>query len=183
MGGETLPSQQPDPSAQAGALRLIAAFKLLEAVVLFAAGLGVLGLLRDSWTDAVVDVLHQLALEHGRRLASAFAERAAALLDAATPRRLTEVAFGCFLYGGVFLVEAIGLWARRRWAEYMTTFVTASMLPFEIVALAHRVTPERGLALLLNVAIVVYLVFHLIKRRGVEASGAGGPVTPTGRPG
>ena len=150
-----------DAGRQNQTLRVIAAFKLLKALVLMLAGLGALGLLNANWTDAVVDVLHQLALEHGRRLASAFAERGEALLSSATPGRLTAVAFGCFVYGGVFLVEAIGLWKRKRWAEYLTTIMTASLLPFEVVALAHRVTFERGLALALNVAIVAYLVFHL----------------------
>ena len=150
-----------EEAGQGRTLRVIAVFKLLKALVLFTAGLGALGLLRDSWTDAVVDMLHQMALEHGRRLASELAERGAALIDSASPRRLTEVAIGCFVYGGVFLVEAVGLWTKRRWAEYLTTIMTASLLPFEIEALIHKATFERGLALALNLAIVAYLVFHL----------------------
>lgn len=158
----TTPSADGD-GQQGNTLRVIAVFKLLKALVLFLAGLGALGLLNADWTDTVVDVLHQLALEHGRRIASALAERGESLITAATPRRLTEVSLGCFAYGSVFLVEAIGLWTRKRWAEYLTTVMTASLLPFEIMALVHRATPERGLALALNVAVVAYLVFHLLK--------------------
>ncbi len=169
------PSRGSAPNAdrdgqQGNTLRVIAVFKLLKALVLILAGLGALGLLNPDWTDAVVDVLHQLALEHGRRIASAFAERGETLLNAATPRRLTEVAAGCFVYGGVFLVEAIGLWTRKRWAEYLTTVMTASLLPFEIMALVHRATLERGLALVLNVAVVAYLVFHLWKSHRSRAA-------------
>lgn len=150
-------------AGNARALRLIAVFKLLKALILFTAGLGALGLLKASWTDTVVGVLHQLALDHGRRLASAFAQRGAALITSMSPKRLTEVAVGCFAYGGVFLVEAIGLWTKQRWAEYLTTVMTASLLPFEIDALLRRVTFARSLALLLNLAIVAYLGFHLWK--------------------
>jgi uncharacterized membrane protein (DUF2068 family) len=157
-------------SGKGGTLRVIAAFKLLKALVLIAAGLGALGFLKSDWTDSAVAVLHQLALEHGRRLASAFAERAASLLSSASPRRLSEVAVGCFLYGGIFVVEAVGLWTRKRWAEYLTAFVTASLLPFEIGALMHRVTMERGVALLLNVAVVSYLALHLWKQRSRSAT-------------
>lgn len=175
----TRPSQGGKPDVegdghgeQGNTLRVIAVFKLLKGIVLFTAGLGAFGLLRADWNDAVVDLLHQMALEHGRRLASAFLERGAAMIDSATPRRLTEVAIGCFVYGGVFLVEAVGLWTRKRWAEYLTTVMTASLLPFEIMALVHKATMERGLALLLNIAIVAYLVFHLWKSHRSAGPGA-----------
>src|SRR5207249_9141438 len=37
------------------------------------------------------------------------------------------------------LVEAIGLWHERRWAEYLTVVATAGLLPFEILELSRRV--------------------------------------------
>lgn len=174
------PGAEDAPQGQT--LRVIAVFKLLKAIVLITAGLGALGLLSASWTDAVVDLLHQLALEHGRRLASALAERGATLISSASPKRLTEVAIGCFVYGSVFLVEAVGLWTRRRWAEYMTTIVTASLLPFEIEALLQHATVARGLALSLNLAIVAYLVFFLWKsHRMRNAHETGAATNESGR--
>lgn len=161
----TAHSVREPEAAQGNALRVIAVFKLIKALALIAAGLGVIGLLNSTWNASIVDVLHELALEHGRRRASAFAGRAASLLSSTSTRRLSEVAFGSFLYGGIFLVEAAGLWTRKRWAEYLTAIVTASLLPFEIGALMHRVTVERGMALLLNLAVVAYLGFHLWKQR------------------
>ena len=163
-GSSTEHRDRAPEAPQGRTLRVIAVFKLVKAVVLIAAGLGALGFLKSDWNTAVVDVLHQLALEHGRLPASAFADRAASLLSSASPRRLSEVAFGGFLYGGIFLVEASGLWTRKRWAEYLTALVTASLLPFEIGALMHRTTIERGMALLLNVAVVAYPVLHLWKQ-------------------
>ncbi|MEO8938768.1 MAG: DUF2127 domain-containing protein [Burkholderiaceae bacterium] len=159
-------SRDRQPAGGQGAtLRVIAVIKLIKAVVLIAAGLGALGLLKSNWTDSAVDVLHQLALEHGRRLASAFADHAASMLSSASPARLSEVAVGCFIYGSIFLVEAVGLWTRRRWAEYLTAIVTALLLPFEVDALVHHVTIVHGMALLLNLAVVGYLVFQLWKQR------------------
>ena len=35
------------------------------------------------------------------------------------------------VYGAVEGVEAVGLWYQRRWAEYLTFLVTASLLPLE----------------------------------------------------
>jgi uncharacterized membrane protein (DUF2068 family) len=55
--------------------------------------------------------------------------------------------------------EAVGLWLQRRWAEYLTFVVTALLLPFEIYELTSRVTWFKVTALILNLAIVVYLLF------------------------
>ena len=55
-------------------------------------------------------------------------------------------------------IEAFGLWYQRRWAEYLTFIVTTSLLPLEIYELAHRFTPFKILALVINVAVVAYLL-------------------------
>jgi uncharacterized membrane protein (DUF2068 family) len=62
------------------------------------------------------------------------------------------------VYALVEGIEAVGLWYARRWAEYLTFLVTASLLPLEIYELAHRVTVFKVLAFLINVAVVVYLL-------------------------
>jgi len=74
------------------------------------------------------------------------------------------------LYAVVEGVEAVGLWRERRWAEYLTVLATAGFLPFEIGALLNKVTVTRVAALVVNLAILVYLVvakrlFGLPERR------------------
>lgn len=56
-------------------------------------------------------------------------------------------------------IEAVGLWRERRWAEYLTVVATAGFLPFEIHELLLRVSVFRVGALVINVAILVYLVY------------------------
>jgi uncharacterized membrane protein (DUF2068 family) len=67
--------------------------------------------------------------------------------------------FVLLAYALVEGVEAVGLWYGRRWAEYLTFVVTASLLPYELFELAHRVTPFKVIALIVNVAVVAYLLF------------------------
>lgn len=55
--------------------------------------------------------------------------------------------------------EAVGLWRERRWAEYLTALATAGFLPFEVHELATRVTVLRIVALVVNVAILLYLLY------------------------
>lgn len=62
------------------------------------------------------------------------------------------------VYAVVEGVEAVGLWYARRWAEYLTLIVTASLLPVEIYELTHRFTPLKVVAFVVNVAVVLYLL-------------------------
>lgn len=73
-------------------------------------------------------------------------------------------------YAVVEGVEAVGLWRGRRWAEYLTAVATAGFLPLEIHELLKRVTVLRVIALVVNVAVLVYLVWHkrLFGLRGGE---------------
>lgn len=71
--------------------------------------------------------------------------------------------------------EAIGLWLERRWAEYLTAVATAGFLPFEINELLKRVSVFRTAALVVNVAVLAWLLWrkHLF--------GIGGRPTPEDR--
>ena len=54
--------------------------------------------------------------------------------------------------------EAVGLWYQKRWAEYLTFIATVLLLPLELYELSHSITPFKVFALVLNIAIVVYLL-------------------------
>ncbi len=56
-------------------------------------------------------------------------------------------------------VEAFGLWRQRRWAEYLTALATAGFLPLELHELAQRVSVGRVLALVVNLAVLAYLLW------------------------
>src|SRR3954454_13507007 len=56
-------------------------------------------------------------------------------------------------------LEAIGLWYQKRWAEYLTFIATIALLPLELYELTHTVTPFKIVALTVNLAIVIYLLF------------------------
>lgn len=61
-------------------------------------------------------------------------------------------------YAAFEAVEAVGLWRGRRWAEYLTFVATAALLPLEVFGLLDRPSPLKLLTLLVNLAIVVYLL-------------------------
>ena len=69
--------------------------------------------------------------------------------------------FGLLLAAYALLegVEAVGLWRGRRWAEYLTLVATAVLLIPEIYELSHRVSALKIVTLVVNLAVVLYLLF------------------------
>jgi uncharacterized membrane protein (DUF2068 family) len=63
------------------------------------------------------------------------------------------------VYAIVEGIEAVGLWLLKRWAEYLTLLVTASFLPLEVYEIAHKLSPLKIGAFIINVAVVAYLLF------------------------
>ena len=80
-------------------------------------------------------------------------------LFAVAPGRLYLYGAAIALYALVNGIEAFGLWRARRWAEYLTFVETAVFLPIEIHELFVRVSPLKIVTLLLNLAVVIYLLF------------------------
>jgi uncharacterized membrane protein (DUF2068 family) len=132
----------------------IGVFKLLKTSILVTAGVAMLLELPQQLGLQLEHGLHWLGIDAGRGTIQSLIERLWRL-DAPIERRLAIFALA---YAAVFLTEGIGLLLRRRWAEWMTVFVTASFIPFEVYELVQRFGPVKLLALVLNVAIVIYLV-------------------------
>lgn len=156
-------------------LQAIAAFKFLKAVALIAAGCAALGILNPTRSAEAQAWLERLALTPGHQLITAWAERAVVLLSATGPRRLRELAIGAFLYAGLFFVEGVGLARARRWAEYLTVVATSSYLPLEAWALWRHPTLAPAVTIVLNAAVVGYLLFQLRVGRLALAQSAGPP--------
>ncbi|MDQ6748591.1 MAG: DUF2127 domain-containing protein [Candidatus Dormibacteraeota bacterium] len=71
---------------------------------------------------------------------------------------LLALAAGSFLYGVIEAAESVGLLLRRRWAEYLVVLATAFFIPLEVYEVAHRLTAVRSATLVINIAVVIYLV-------------------------
>jgi uncharacterized membrane protein (DUF2068 family) len=142
-----------------GVLRLIAAFRLLKAALLIAAGFGVLRLLHGD----VADRLRRWA----DALPFAYIHRALMKLTRLPPERYQLLAVAAFAYAALFIVEGVGLWMEKRWAEWLTLIATASFIPFEIYEIVKKATAVRVVVLALNVAIGVYLAIRL-KTKGAR---------------
>lgn len=155
--------QQPRtrPAATSRGLRIIAAFKLFKGLVLFAIGIGAVKLLHKDLAVEVERWADIFRVDPNNRYIHRVLERFA-ILDA---RKLKELSVGTFFYSALLLTEGTGLLLGKRWAEYFTIIATSSFLPLEVYELTKRVSSPRLIVLLLNVAVVVYLVIELYRNR------------------
>jgi len=138
-------------------LQLIAAFKLLKGFALLAVGIGALKLVHKDVAALVEHWINVFQVDPHNHFIDKLLEKLAVLDD----RRLKELSVGTFLYAAIFFTEGIGLALLKRWAEYFTIITTASLLPIEIYELVKRASLGRGFALLINLAVVAYLVREL----------------------
>jgi uncharacterized membrane protein (DUF2068 family) len=139
-------------------LWLIGGFKLVKGLILVAAGVGVLGLLHQDFAEFIASWAMQLH-EH-RHL-----NRALSKVLSLDPGKLRAISAGTFFYAALLLTEGVGLLLRKRWAEYFTVFVTTSFIPLELYELAKHITVTRVIVVVINVAIVWYLLTRLFRRR------------------
>jgi uncharacterized membrane protein (DUF2068 family) len=156
-------------------LRLIAINRALHFIGLALLGVAILLFsanradLRDVVLRVVTDLTGESASGSGAQ--HGLAHRIDELFTLRTGR-LHLFAAIALAYAAIEGIEAVGLWYAKRWAEYLTLIVTASLLPVEIYELAHHVTPFKVGALIVNVAVVAYLLFakRLFGLRGGAAA-------------
>lgn len=145
-------------------LLLIGLFKLLKGLLLVAAGAGALNLLHKDIATSANHWIDVLRIDPENR----FIHPVLAKIFAVTPKQLKELSAGTFFYAALLLTEGIGLLLRQHWAEYFTVISTGVFIPLEVYELARRFTAVKVLVLLINVAIVVYLILQLRRERGIS---------------
>jgi uncharacterized membrane protein (DUF2068 family) len=145
-------------------LWLIAAFKLVKGLGLLILGIGVLNLLHKDVAAEVERWINLLRFDPQNHLI----QKLLAKLGMVDDRKLKELSIGTFFYSGLLLTEGVGLALRQRWAEYVTIVTTASLLPLEIYEITKRVSTGRVVLLLINIAVVVYLVIEVRRTRSTQ---------------
>jgi uncharacterized membrane protein (DUF2068 family) len=140
-------------------LRVIAVFKLLKGLLLLAVGIGAINLLHKDISDLAVRWTTAIRVDPDNRLIHGLIMKLGLVDD----RKLEELSVGSFFYAALLLTEGVGLWLKKRWAEYFTIITTCSLIPLEIYEIARRLTITRIVVLLVNIVIVWYLFRELRK--------------------
>ena len=136
---------------------LIAGFKLLKGLLLLIVGLGLLKLVHAEVATLLSKLLEELHLNTHSRVLHALVLK----VDVLQPQTILVMSLVSMAYAVMLLVEGVGLWFERAWAGYLTVISTSLFLPFELYEVMKHVTALRVIVLLLNIAIVVYLIRQL----------------------
>lgn len=150
-----------------GSLIWIGSYKFLQGLLLVAVGMGFLASVNHDLQTVVNDWVNALQVDTNNRYVAALL-RKAGLIDDRQLKHLAGLTIG---YGAIFVTEGIGLLLKQRWAEYLTLLVTLSFVPLEVSELWKQFTGLKLALLVVNIAIVVYLIV-MLKRQPESHSGA-----------
>ncbi len=144
-----------------GMLRLIAVYKLGKVLALLAAAYGVLRM-RDA---SVIARVYSWAATLPSGLEHDVVTKGLGWFSGLSPARVETLGAVTLAYAAIFATEGVGLWMRKRWAEWLTIIVTGSLIPLEIWENVMRPTFGKASVLVVNVAIVWYLIVQLRSTR------------------
>ena len=155
--------------------RLLAVGKLVEGIALCAVAFELVDLISQDLGVVLEQWVLRLHADPHHPLIATLIGRAHAI-ETAT---LEEYAAITALFGNLNLVQGVGLWLRKRWAEHVCAWSTGILIPLEM----HEAYVERHVAqlamLVVNAAIVWYLVRRIRTRRA--RAGSGGSDAGAGR--
>ncbi len=148
-------------SPDTAALRAIAIFESGKGVVVLAVGLGLMFFLDQNLETSVVDILRHMRLDPASRIPHMVVELAHRTLGFDF-RIVTGLSA---LYALIRFSEAYGLWYDKAWGEWIGALSGGIYLPFEATEAFLKPSWMHSVLLLGNLAIVLFLVWHLWKRK------------------
>jgi uncharacterized membrane protein (DUF2068 family) len=159
-------------------LRTIALYKLVKVLLLLLAAYGELHLHDRSLSTKLITWVQArpAGLEH--QVVTQLLQWFSGLSES----KIHALRIVTFSYAAVFAVEGIGLWMQKRWAEWLTTIITASLIPLEVWELTHRPNFGKAAVVIANAAIVAYLVWHVRSKGRRDTGGHGTAQAAAGPP-
>ncbi len=149
------------PKRSARYLKLIAIFKIANGVLLLLLGGSILMLgTRAGFLDAVSDwVSDEILLEHSHAISYLLNK----LQDVLDGGALRASGFFALFYAALLLVEGIGVYRQKRWAEYLMVFATGILIPLEVHHVIFHPSPLGFLILVVN-CFIVWFLFTVLRR-------------------
>ncbi len=141
-------------------LLLIAVYKVLNALLFIAIGLGAHRLLHRDIADEIERLARNLRFNPESHLVIFILGKASLLKEPL----LRRIGFAAFSYAAITLAEGIGLYLEKTWGELLTLAITASFLPLEIFVIYDRLTWIRAGLLVINTLVFLYLLLFVLGR-------------------
>ena len=155
-------TQPRQPLNQSKALHAIALFEGVKGVAAIIASFGLLSLAHHDVRAIALALIGHFHLNPDAHFPRILLDDAAILANA----NLSQAVLLAWAYAAIRLTEGYGLWKDRAWAEWLAAVSGAVYLPLELSHLLAHTTVINGMVLTGNIAVVVYMVVRLRRRRG-----------------
>lgn len=147
-------------SREAG-LKIVSLFEGAKGAIVLLTGFGLLLLIHKDLHQSAADLIRYFDFNPASKYPRIFLD----LADRTSDANLWAMAFAALMYSVVRFAEAVGLWLDRRWAEWFGLLTGVMYIPLELFELFKRVTLPKVIVVVVNVFVVSYLLYVLIKRR------------------
>lgn len=138
----------------------IGAFKLLQGLLFVLLGIGAIRLLHKDLIEVAEHFILAMRFNPEGHLVSLLMDKVARI----DPHRLKQISAAIFGIAALDLIEGTGLVLEQVWAEYVTLVLTASFLPWEFFEILRRTTWMRLGLIVINLAVVIYLLYYVQAR-------------------
>lgn len=153
-------------------LRSVAIFEATKGVLVLLVGGGLFSMLHHRDVELVAEKLvSHFHLNAASRYPQIFLDLAGQLTDG----KLWVLAGFATAYAAVRFVEAYGLWNSRPWAEWFAALSGGIYIPFELREVSRHVSWWSVSTLLVNVAIVCFMIYGLRHTAEIQAEQAHEP--------
>lgn len=147
----------------ANGLRIVAILEGAKGFLVLLTGFGLLSLIHKDVHLAAVQLVQHLHINPASHYPEIFLDLSSRVTDV----QLWAIAFDALLYAIVRFVEAIGLWMQRHWAKWFGLLTGGIYIPVELYDVLQGLTWPKVSVLVVNVIIVAYLLFVVIKSKKV----------------
>jgi uncharacterized membrane protein (DUF2068 family) len=158
--------QMGAPRTKKGDLLLpwIAAERAFRAFVLLVIGIVLVTHPHTNWASEIQRLIENMGLNPQHNWIRKLLEKIARI----GPSHAFIFGLIALGYGALEGAEAYGLWNRRRWGEWLTVIATSLLFIPEVWELSKSATFLKVGALLVNIAVVAYLLWRIRRDRGAE---------------
>ena len=155
-----------DLSAASSTLRGVAIFEAAKGLLVLLGGIGLFELIHHNVQHMAEQLIAHTHLNPANGYPRIFLDLASKITDG----KLFVLAFFALAYALIRLAEAYGLWFERRWAQWLGAISGGIYVPIEIYELFHQASTMKFVALVVNVAIVIFLARRLAHQKTAYAS-------------
>ena len=147
-------------------LHIVALFEGAKGLLVLLVGFELLTYIHKDINEAAMHLVKHFHLNPASHYPRIFLD----LMEHIDDAKLWSMALAAAMYFIVRMIEAFGLWLRKTWAEWFAVITGGMYIPFEIYEVAIKVSLPRITVLVVNLGVVSYLSFVLIKGRKTKTS-------------